>query len=74
MDIEFATGTSLQFQLKQPMDQDDVRKLIEAESLKDPVALPSPKRGGGGNRPAALPGRRRPTTNEKWCAMPCSKR
>ncbi|HEX4054381.1 MAG TPA: protein translocase subunit SecD [Tepidisphaeraceae bacterium] len=42
MDIEFATGTSLQFQLKHPMEQDDVRKLIEAQSVKDPRALPSP--------------------------------
>jgi SecD/SecF fusion protein len=42
MDIEFATGTSLQFQLKEPMAQDDVRKLIEAESVRDPKALPSP--------------------------------
>jgi SecD/SecF fusion protein len=42
MDIEFATGTSLQFQLKHPMEQDDVRKLIEGESLKDPRALPAP--------------------------------
>lgn len=42
MDIEFATGTSLQFQLKQPMDQDEVRGLIDAESEKAPSALPSP--------------------------------
>jgi SecD/SecF fusion protein len=42
MDIEFATGTSLQFQLKEPTNQDDVRNLINAESEKDPVALPSP--------------------------------
>ena len=42
MDIEFATGTSLQFQLKQPTDQDEIRKLIEAESDKNPAALPSP--------------------------------
>jgi SecD/SecF fusion protein len=42
MDIEFATGTSLQFRLKHPMPQDDVRKLIEAESVRDPRALPSP--------------------------------
>jgi SecD/SecF fusion protein len=42
MDIEFATGTSLQFQLKHPMDQDAVRKLIDAESEKVPLALPSP--------------------------------
>jgi SecD/SecF fusion protein len=42
MDIEFATGTSLQFQLKQPMVQDDVRKLIEAEGRKEPQVLPAP--------------------------------
>jgi SecD/SecF fusion protein len=42
MDIEFATGTSLQLQLKDPMNQDDVRKLIQAESDKNPQALPSP--------------------------------
>jgi SecD/SecF fusion protein len=42
MDIEFATGTSLQFQLKQPTDQDEIRKLIDAESEKNPAALPSP--------------------------------
>jgi SecD/SecF fusion protein len=42
MDIEFATGTSLQFELKEPMQQDAVRDLIEAESDKNPTALPSP--------------------------------
>jgi SecD/SecF fusion protein len=42
MDIEFATGTSLQFQLDQPMKQEDVRKLIDAESEKNPQSLPSP--------------------------------
>jgi SecD/SecF fusion protein len=42
MDIEFATGTSLQFQLEQPMDQDAVRKRIDAESEKRPADLPSP--------------------------------
>jgi SecD/SecF fusion protein len=42
MDIEFATGTSLQFKLTQPMDQDEVRKLIDAESEKNPQALPAP--------------------------------
>ncbi len=42
MDIEFATGTSLQFELKQPTDQDAIRKLIEAESNKNPAAFPSP--------------------------------
>ncbi|MDP9175585.1 MAG: protein translocase subunit SecD [Planctomycetota bacterium] len=42
MDIEFASGTSLQFQLTQPMAQEDVRKLIDMASEKDPTALPSP--------------------------------
>jgi SecD/SecF fusion protein len=42
MDIEFATGTSLQFQLEQPMDQDDVRKRIDGETEKRPIDLPSP--------------------------------
>ena len=42
MDIEFATGTSLQFQLKQPMDQDDVRKLIDAESDSFRWIYPAP--------------------------------
>jgi len=42
MDIEFATGTSLQFQLEQPMDQDAVRKRIDAENEKKPLDLPSP--------------------------------
>jgi SecD/SecF fusion protein len=42
MDIEFATGTSLQFQLTQPTQQDEIRKLIDAESEKNPTALPSP--------------------------------
>ena len=42
MDIEFASGTSVQFELNQPMKQEDVRKLIDAASDKDPTALPSP--------------------------------
>jgi len=42
MDIEFATGTSLQFKLNEPMSQDEVRKLIDAESEKNSTALPSP--------------------------------
>lgn len=38
-DIEFAGGTSVQFELKQPMPIDQVRKLAEAG---DPNAMPSP--------------------------------
>ena len=56
MDIEFATGTSLQFQLKEPTDQDAIRKLIEAQSDKNPTASPQPQRGRGRDRPASLPG------------------
>ncbi len=40
LDIEFAHGTSVQFQLKQPMKIEDVRKLIEQKS--DVNILPSP--------------------------------
>ncbi len=40
LDIEFASGTSVQFQLKQPMKIEDVRKLIEQRS--DVNILPSP--------------------------------
>jgi SecD/SecF fusion protein len=42
MDIEFASGTSLQIKLNHPMPQEEVRKLIDAASEKDPIALPSP--------------------------------
>lgn len=40
LDIEFASGTSVQFQLKQPMNYDDVSALIKERS--DPNILPSP--------------------------------
>ena len=43
LDIEFAKGTSVQFELKAPMEQDDVRKLIEAESKRNEGALPAPQ-------------------------------
>jgi SecD/SecF fusion protein len=39
MDIEFASGTSVQFELKEPMQIHDVRKLVEKA---DPNMLPSP--------------------------------
>jgi hypothetical protein len=39
------------------MQQDEIRKLIDAESEKNPTALPSPSVVAVGNRPAALPGR-----------------
>ncbi len=38
-DIEFASGTSVQFALKHPMDIEQVRKLVETANSKD---LPSP--------------------------------
>jgi SecD/SecF fusion protein len=42
MDIEFASGTSVQFQLNESMDIASVRKLIDAETQKQPQVLPSP--------------------------------
>jgi SecD/SecF fusion protein len=42
MDIEFASGTSVQFGLNQPMHQEDVRKIIDQASEANPKALPSP--------------------------------
>jgi SecD/SecF fusion protein len=42
MDIEFATGTSVQVKLIDPMSQDKIRDIINAESLKDPISLPAP--------------------------------
>jgi SecD/SecF fusion protein len=39
LDIEFASGTSVQFELKQPMKIEDVRKLIERAA---PNVLPTP--------------------------------
>jgi SecD/SecF fusion protein len=49
MDIEFASGTSVQFQLTHQMVQDDVRKLIDQASEKHPDALPSPSVVAVGN-------------------------
>jgi SecD/SecF fusion protein len=51
LDVEFTKGTSVQFDLTQPMEQQDVRKLIEDASKKQPDLLPSPLvvTSGGGN-------------------------
>ena len=42
MDIEFATGTSVQVKLIDPLPQDKVREIIDAENLKNPNDLPAP--------------------------------
>jgi SecD/SecF fusion protein len=42
MDIEFASGTSVQFQLTHPMEQEAVRDLIDKASDEHPKELPSP--------------------------------
>jgi SecD/SecF fusion protein len=42
LDIEFASGTSVTFDLKEPMDQGDVRRIINDASAANPSALPSP--------------------------------
>lgn len=43
MDIEFASGTSVQVELKQPMEIEEVRTLIEEGSEQTPDALPAPQ-------------------------------
>jgi SecD/SecF fusion protein len=43
LDIEFASGTAVQFELTQPMRIEDVRSLINAESQKSPQDLPAPQ-------------------------------
>ena len=42
LDIEFASGTSVQFELKQKTPIEEVRRLIEGESKTNQQALPSP--------------------------------
>lgn len=42
MDIEFASGTSVQFELNEPMKIDEVRKVIEQARDRHPDALPAP--------------------------------
>src|SRR5205085_6840705 len=43
LDIEFSKGTSVQFDLKQPMEIGDVRKRVEAVASQRPQDLPSPQ-------------------------------
>lgn len=42
LDIEFASGTAVTFELREPAKQEDVRKLLDDESAKSPDALPAP--------------------------------
>jgi len=42
LDIEFASGTDVQFLLKEPTSQDDIRKLVEIESRKRPDTFAGP--------------------------------
>lgn len=42
-DIEFAGGTSVQFDLKEPMTIGDVRELVDQEVERDPNGLPAPQ-------------------------------
>jgi SecD/SecF fusion protein len=42
LDIEFASGTSVQFDLKQPMRIDEVRAIIDKASRQNPDKLASP--------------------------------
>jgi SecD/SecF fusion protein len=52
MDVEFRSGTSVQFDLKQPMEQQAVREVIEGYSRQHPEALPAPQvvSSGGGDK------------------------
>jgi SecD/SecF fusion protein len=42
LDIEFTQGTSVQFDLREPMDRDDVQALVNAVSERRPDDLPAP--------------------------------
>src|SRR5687768_3896429 len=42
MDIEIASGTGVQFELHQPMKIEEVRRILNAESERNPSGLPSP--------------------------------
>jgi SecD/SecF fusion protein len=42
MDIEFASGTGVQFELKQPMKIEEVRRILNDESSRNPTGLPAP--------------------------------
>jgi SecD/SecF fusion protein len=49
MDIEFASGTSVTIDLKEPMNQGEVRRIINDASSANPKALPSPSVVAVGN-------------------------
>lgn len=42
LDIEFASGTSVQFELKAPMPIGELRQIIDAKSRQVPESLPAP--------------------------------
>ena len=42
MDIEFASGTGVQFELREPMKIDEVRRVLNEESARNPSGLPAP--------------------------------
>lgn len=42
LDVEFANGTAAQFELREPMKIEDVRRIIAAASEANPDKLPSP--------------------------------
>lgn len=54
LDIEFASGTSVQFQLKQPMKIEDVRELIKAKSDVNILPSPSVVTVKSGDRPGTV--------------------
>jgi SecD/SecF fusion protein len=42
LDVEFANGTAAQFELREPMKIEDVRRIVTAASEKNPEKLPAP--------------------------------
>jgi SecD/SecF fusion protein len=42
LDIEFASGTAVQFELHEPMKIEEVRRVLNAESERNPSGLPAP--------------------------------
>jgi SecD/SecF fusion protein len=42
LDIEFASGTAVQFELKEPMPISELREIIDQKSKQSPDALPAP--------------------------------
>ncbi len=39
LDVEFASGTAVQFELKQPLTRDQVQEIFDAEAIKHPDSL-----------------------------------